>query len=108
MSLDTMHIYREALPSPRATTRRRQLELLMIAAAAVLTFLVSSRTELYESLHTALERYEGFQADELVFVLLSLLAGLSVFSLLRWREARRAAVAHFRRTRFAAPGGPQS
>lgn len=89
LSLDTMHIYREALPSPRATIRRRQLELLMIAAAAVLTFLVSSRTELYESLHTALEQYEGFQADELVFVLLSLLAGLSVFSLLRWREARR-------------------
>lgn len=83
-----MHIYRTANAGLKTSARRRQLEGALIGATALLTFLVSSRTELYERLHTELARYEGFQADEFVFVLLSVLAALAVFSFLRWREAR--------------------
>lgn len=83
-----MHIYRAVHTGIKSSARRRRLEGALIGTTALLTFLVSSRTELYERLHAELTRYEGFQADELVFVLLSVLAGLAVFSFLRWREAR--------------------
>ena len=83
-----MHIYRAVHTGTKSSARRRRLEGALIGTTALLTFLVSSRTELYERLHAELTRYEGFQADELVFVLLSVLAGLAVFSFLRWREAR--------------------
>lgn len=83
-----MHIYRAMHKGIKSSARRRRLEGVLIGTTALLTFLVSSRTELYERLHAELTRYEGFQADELVFVLLSVLAGLAVFSFLRWREAR--------------------
>ena len=72
-----MHIYRAVHMGTKSSARRRRLEGALIGTTALLTFLVSSRTELYERLHAELTRYEGFQADELVFVLLSVLAGLA-------------------------------
>lgn len=86
-----MHIYR--VPRTLHTSpRRKRLEAALVAAVGVVTFLVSSRTELYESLHLRFEKYEFFQVDELVFALLSVLAALAVFSYLRWRDARAALV----------------
>ncbi len=69
-------------------SRRHRFELGLIVATALLTFIASSSAELYERLHKLLSRYEVVQADELFIVLLGVLAALSVFSFLRWREAR--------------------
>lgn len=82
-----MHKYKLVGLSPDVR-RRRLLEIGLILATAVLTFIASSRTELYERFHALLRRYEVIQADELVIVLLGLLAALAVFSFMRWREAR--------------------
>jgi two-component system, NarL family, sensor histidine kinase UhpB len=81
------HIYKDGalLMSSR---QRNRAELALIAAIAAVTYIASSRTELYERLHALLVRYEIVQADELVIVLLGLMAALVVFSFLRWREAR--------------------
>lgn len=72
-------------PSSR---RRNQAELALIATIAAITYVASSRTELYERLHAFLVRYEIVQADEFVIVLLGLMAALVAFAFLRWREAR--------------------
>lgn len=71
-----------------STSLRRHREAGAIIATGFVTFFVSSRTELYELVHAKLARYEMFQADELMFVLLSMLSALTVFSALRWHEAR--------------------
>jgi two-component system sensor histidine kinase UhpB len=69
-------------------TRRNWLELGLIGFAAALTYAASSSADLYERFHLLLANYEGVQADELFIVTLGVLAVLSVFSFMRWRDAR--------------------
>jgi two-component system sensor histidine kinase UhpB len=68
--------------------KRHRIEVGLIVATAVVTFILSSRAEIYERFHALLTRYEVIQADELFIAVLVLLATLAVFSFLRWREAR--------------------
>ncbi|MDP2870050.1 sensor histidine kinase [Methyloversatilis sp.] len=67
---------------------RHQIELALIVATAAITFVASSQAELYERFHTQLTRYEVVQADELFIALLGLTVALTVFSFMRWRDAR--------------------
>jgi len=67
---------------------RHKFELALIVAAAAITFVVSSKAELFERFHTLLTRYEVIQADELFIVVLGLTVSLMLFSILRWRDAR--------------------
>ena len=69
--------------------KRYRIEVGLIVATAVITFILSSRAEIYERFHALLARYEVIQADELFIAVLVLLATLTVFSFLRWREARQ-------------------
>jgi two-component system sensor histidine kinase UhpB len=69
--------------------KRHRIEVGLIVATAVITFILSSRAEIYERIHALLARYEVIQADELFIAVLVLLATLAVFSFLRWREARQ-------------------
>lgn len=75
--------------APFPQTRKHRLEVALIVAATALTFVASSRSELYERFHRLLLRYEVVQADELFIALLALIVALAVFSFLRWREARQ-------------------
>ncbi|MDP3874120.1 MAG: histidine kinase [Methyloversatilis sp.] len=67
---------------------RHQIELALIVATAAITFVASSQAELYERFHTLLTRYEVVQADELFIALLGLTVALTLFSAMRWRDAR--------------------
>lgn len=67
---------------------RYRIELALIVATAAITFVASSRAELYERFHTLLLRYEVVQADELFIALLGLTVALTLFSAMRWRDAR--------------------
>jgi signal transduction histidine kinase len=69
-------------------TRRNWLELGLIGFAAALTYAASSSADFYERFHLLLANYEGVQADELFIVTLGVLAVLSVFSFMRWKDAR--------------------
>ncbi|MBP6097068.1 MAG: sensor histidine kinase [Methyloversatilis sp.] len=79
---------RRALGSKPSRTHRNWVELGLIGFAAALTYGVSSSADLYERFHAQLANYEGAQADELFIVILGALAALSVFSYMRWKEAR--------------------
>lgn len=68
--------------------RQNWLELGLIGFAAALTYAASSSADLYERFHARLADYEGAQADEMFIVILGVLAALSVFSYMRWRDAR--------------------
>ena len=68
--------------------KRHRIEVGVIVATAVITFILSSRAEIYERFHALLARYEFIQADELFIAVLVLLATLAVFSFLRWNQAR--------------------
>lgn len=67
---------------------RHRIELALIVATAAITFVASSQAELYERFHTLLLRYEVVQADELFIALLGLTVALTLFSVMRWRDAR--------------------
>ncbi|MCQ9377659.1 sensor histidine kinase [Methyloversatilis sp. XJ19-49] len=67
---------------------RHRIELGVIVATAAVTFVASSQAELYERFHTLLTRYEVIQADELFIALLGLTVALTLFSVMRWRDAR--------------------
>ncbi|HEY9192653.1 MAG TPA: sensor histidine kinase [Methyloversatilis sp.] len=69
--------------------KTHRIEVGLIVATAVVTFILSSRAEIYERFHALLARYEVIQADELFIAVLVLLATLAVFAFLRWREARQ-------------------
>ena len=69
-------------------THQNWLELGLIGLAAMLTYAASSSADLYERFHAHLANYEGAQADELFIVMTGVLAALSVFSFMRWRDAR--------------------
>jgi two-component system sensor histidine kinase UhpB len=68
---------------------RHTLELSLVVATAVVTFIISSQAEFYERFHALLVRYEMVQADELFVALLGLTVALALFSFMRWRDARR-------------------
>jgi two-component system sensor histidine kinase UhpB len=67
---------------------RHRIELALIVATAAITFVASSHAELYERFHRLLLRYEVVQADELFIALLGLTVALTLFSVMRWRDAR--------------------
>jgi two-component system sensor histidine kinase UhpB len=69
-------------------TRLNWLEIAWIGFAAAVTYALCSSADLYERFHARLANYEGAQADEMFIVLLGVLAALSVFSLMRWKDAR--------------------
>lgn len=68
--------------------RKHRIELALIIATGALTFAASSHAELYERFHALLTRYEMVQADELFIALLGLTVTLTLFSFMRWRDAR--------------------
>ena len=81
--------------APRSA-RRSATDLLWVAAAPVLTFLVARRLELFERTVAATRRIEHFEADELFFAAAALVLALAWYAARRWREAvdaRRSATA---------------
>lgn len=82
------------IPPPAELGTRAAADVAIVAAAAVLTFVLASALELAEAFNRWLHRYERWQADELPFVLLVAALGLAWFALRRRGEARRALALH--------------
>jgi signal transduction histidine kinase len=81
--------------APRRS-RRSATDLLWVAAAPLLTFVVAARLELFERTVAATRRVETFEVDELLFAAAALVVALAWYAARRWREAvdaRRSATA---------------
>lgn len=82
------------VPPPAELRTRAAADVAVVAAAAVLTFVLASALELAEAFNRWLHRYERWQADELPFVLLVAALGLAWYALRRRGEAGRALALH--------------
>lgn len=72
------------------------VDLLAVAVATAACWLLAGRLNLLERYLRVTTGLEGWQADELVFVLAGLALGLMWYALRRWGEARRALALHQR------------
>lgn len=81
--------------APRRS-RRSATDLLWVAAAPLLTFVVAARLELFERTVAVTRHVETFEVDELLFAAAALVVALAWYAARRWREAvdaRRSATA---------------
>ena len=65
------------------------VEVLLILVGAVVWYVISSELDLLERLWQFSRHHEGWEVDEFVVVIVYFAFALLVFSLRRWREARR-------------------
>ncbi len=72
------------------------VDLLAVAVATAACWLLAGRLNLLERYLRVTTGLEGWQADELVFVLAGLALGLMWYALRRWGDARRALALHQR------------
>ena len=94
--MEPAHVLPESSPAPppAGLRTRAAADVAVVAAAAVLMFVLASALELAEAFNRWLHRYERWQADELPFVLLVAALGLAWYALRRRGEARRALALH--------------
>lgn len=94
--MEPAHVLPESspAPAPAGLRTRAAADVAIVAAAAVLMFVLASALELAEAFNRWLHRYERWQADELPFVLLVAALGLAWYALRRRGEARRALALH--------------
>lgn len=81
-------------PQPAGVRMRAAADVAIVAAAAVVTFMLAAALELAEAFNRWLYHYEHWQADELPFVLLVAALGLAWYATRRRAEARRALDLH--------------
>ena len=73
---------------PRASRAGAWRDLLVISLVALVLFLLGTWTNAFEKVHTALRDAGPGREDEVLLALVLTAAGLCVFALLRWRQAR--------------------
>lgn len=80
-------------PVPR---QRASTDLLWVAAATLLVFVLTSSFEVFEAYSHFMQRFERWQLDELLFALAALALGMAWYAMRRWREARESLALHLR------------
>ena len=65
-------------------------DLIPISAIGLVVYILSSKLELFERIHSASRAHEHWQLDELLVLLMVLGACFAVYSFRRWRELSRA------------------
>ncbi len=73
---------------PSTTSRKPVNELIIIALLAVIVFICSWQFDIIEQILDFMEKYEKYELDEIVSVMIFLAVALSVFSYRRLKEAK--------------------